>query len=232
MGLQDKNLQDKVVVVTGAFGQLGRAVVREVLAQGARAALLDVAGGDAPEGTRAWQVNLTSLPDTNRVLAEVAGHFGRVDALVNVAGGFRWQTLEQSEDLAEFGALHAMNLQTCATACKAVLPHLQRTGSGRIVNIGAMGAVKGASGMGAYAASKAGVMRLTEALADELKLRDITVNAVLPSIIDTPQNRADMPKSDFGRWVKAEEIARVIGFLLSDAAKAVTGALIPVTGKT
>jgi NAD(P)-dependent dehydrogenase (short-subunit alcohol dehydrogenase family) len=225
-------LQDKVVVVTGAFGQLGRAVVQEVLAQGGRVALLDVATGEPPAGTRAWKVDLSSLPDASRVLAQVAGHFGRIDGLVNVAGGFRWQTLEQSEDLAEWTALQSINLQTCVTACKAVLPHLQQAGAGRIVNIGAMGALKGASGMGAYAASKAGVMRFTEALADELKLQDITVNAVLPSIIDTPQNRADMPKAHFDRWVKAEEIARVIAFLLSDAAAPITGALIAVTGKT
>jgi NAD(P)-dependent dehydrogenase (short-subunit alcohol dehydrogenase family) len=225
-------LQDKVVVVTGAFGQLGRAVVQEVLAQGGRTALLDVVVGEPPAGTRAWKVDLASLPDARRVLVQVAEHFGRIDALVNVAGGFRFQTLDQSEDLSEWTALQAINLQTCVTACKAVLPHLQQAGAGRIVNIGAMGALKGASGMGAYAASKAGVMRFTEALADELKLQDITVNAVLPSIIDTPQNRADMPKANFERWVKAEEIARVIAFLLSDAAKVVTGALVPVTGKT
>jgi NAD(P)-dependent dehydrogenase (short-subunit alcohol dehydrogenase family) len=225
-------LQDKVVVVTGAFGQLGRAVVQEVLAQGGRPALLDVAAGEPPAGTRAWKVDLADLPDARRVLAQVAEDFGRIDALVNVAGGFRWQTLEQSEDLGEWTALQAINLRTCVTACKAVLPHLQQAGAGRIVNIGAMGALKGASGMGAYAASKAGVMRFTEALADELKLQDITVNAVLPSIIDTPQNRADMPKANFERWVKAEEIARVIAFLLSDAARVVTGALLPVTGKT
>ena len=225
-------LAGKVVVVTGAFGQLGRAVVQEVLAQGGRAALLDVVAGQAPEGGAAWKVDLTSLADASRVLAEVAGQFGRIDALANIAGGFRWQTLEASDDLAEWTALQAMNLQTCVTACKAVLPHLKSAGAGRIVNVGATGALKGSSGMGAYAASKGGVMRFTEALADELKLQEITVNAVLPSIIDTPANRADMPKANYDRWVKPQEIARVIAFLLSDAASAVTGALVPVTGKS
>lgn len=225
-------LDGKVVVVTGAFGQLGRAVVEAVRAQGARVALLDVAEGQAPEGARSWKVDLASLPDASRVFAEIASHFGRIDGLANIAGGFRWQTLEASEDLAEWSALHAMNVQTCVTACKAALPHLKAAGAGRIVNVGAMGAVKGASGMGAYAASKAGVMRFTEALADELKLQGITVNAVLPSIIDTPANRADMPKANFDRWVKPQEIASVITFLMSDAAAAVTGALVPVTGRT
>ena len=225
-------LEGKVVVVTGAFGHLGRAVVDEVRAQGGRAALLDVTQGDAPEGCRAWKVDLTALADTTQVFDEIARHFGRIDGLANIAGGFRWQTLGDSEDLAEWGALQSINLLTCVTASKAALPWLQRAGAGRIVNVGAMGAVKGASGMGAYAASKAGVMRFTEALADEVKLLGITVNAVLPSIIDTPGNRADMPKADHDRWVKPQDIARVIAFLLTDAASAVTGALVPVTGKT
>ena len=225
-------LEGKIVVVTGAFGQLGRAVVQEVIAQGGRAAMLDVVAGEPPAGASAWKVDLTSLADTTRVLAEVATQFGRIDGLANIAGGFRWQTLGDSTDLSEWSALQAINLQTCVTASRAVLPHLRRAGAGRIVNVGAMGAVKGTSGMGAYAASKAGVMRFTEALADELKLQDITVNAVLPSIIDTPANRADMPKADHARWVKPQEIARVIAFLLSDASAAVTGALVPVTGRT
>lgn len=225
-------LTHKVIAITGAFGQLGRAVTAEVLSQGGQAVLLDVVAGEAPPGAAAWRVDLTSSQDTTRVLAEAAERFGRLDGLVNIAGGFRWQTVADSTDLQEWNTLFAMNLQTCVTASKAALPHLQRAGGGRIVNIGAMAANKAASGMGAYAASKAGVMRFTEALADELKLQDITVNAVLPSIIDTPQNRADMPKAAFDRWVKPQEIAQLIGFLLSDAAGAVTGALIPVTGKT
>lgn len=225
-------LAGRIVVVTGAFGQLGRAVVDEVRAQGARAALLGRHAGEAPEGSRAWPVDLTSLAETTRVFDEIAQRFGRIDALANIAGGFRWQTLEASTDLGEWAQLHAMNLQTCVNACKAALPHLLDAGGGRIVNVGATGALKGASGMGAYAASKAGVMRFTESLADELKLKGVTVNAVLPSIIDTPANRADMPQAKQERWVPPQEIARVIVFLLSDAASAVTGALVPVTGKT
>ena len=107
----------------------------------------------------------------------------------------------------------------------------QGDGAGRIVNVGAMGAIKAAAGMGAYAASKAGVAKLTEALADELKDRGITVNAIMPSTLDTPRNRADMPQADFTRWVAPVEAAEVIAFLVSDAARAVTGALIPVAGR-
>ena len=227
-------LEGKVVVVTGAFGQLGRAMTQEVLKQGGRAALLDVSAGEAPAGvsTQAWKVDLTSRQDVARVLESVAAHFRGIDALVNIAGGFRWQTVEKSADLEEWSAMFSLNLVTCVTASKAVLPHLQKRGAGRIVNIGSMAANKAASGMGAYAASKAGVLRFTEALAEETKLQGITVNAVMPSTIDTPQNRKDMPTADFDRWVKAEEIARVVAFLLSDSASAVTGAALPITGKT
>jgi len=226
------DLNQKVVVITGAFGQLGRAMTREALMQGAQCALLDVVVGDAPQGSAAWQVDLLSLPDVTRVLDEVVARFGRIDGLVNIAGGFRWQTLASSDDLQEWHKLFAMNVMTCVNASKAALPHMQRNGRGRIVNIGAMGAMKGAQGMGAYAASKSGVMRFTESLADEVKLAGITVNAVLPSIIDTPQNRTDMPDAKFDHWVKGEDIARTISFFLSDASSAVTGVLLPVTGKT
>ena len=226
------DLAGKVVAVTGASGQLGQAVVDEARARGAKVALLGRSAIAAPEGSRAWKLDAGSLSDAQRVFDEIAAHFGRLDALANVAGAFRWQTLAASADLAEWNAMHEANLRSCVIACKAALPHLKAAGTGRIVNVGAMGAVKGASGMGAYAASKAGVMRLTESLADELKLAGVTVNAVLPSIIDTPANRADMPQAKHDLWVKPQEIAKVIAFLVSDAASAVTGALVPVTGKT
>ena len=124
-----------------------------------------------------------------------------------------------------------INLKTAVVSCQAALPYLIKSGGGRIVNIGAMASGKATTGMGAYAASKAGVARLTEALADELKGQHVTVNAILPSILDTPRNRLDMPQADFSRWVKPAEAAEVIAFLVSDAASAVTGALIPVAGR-
>ena len=127
--------------------------------------------------------------------------------------------------------MFALNLKTALNACKAALPYLLESGAGRIVNVGAQTALKAAAGFGPYAASKSAVHRLTESLADELKLKGVTVNAVLPSIIDTPANRRDMPKADFNRWVPPADLAAVILFLASDEAKAVTGALIPVSGR-
>jgi NAD(P)-dependent dehydrogenase (short-subunit alcohol dehydrogenase family) len=124
-----------------------------------------------------------------------------------------------------------MNLRTALLATQAALPYLLASGQGRVVNVGALASVQAGLGMGAYAAAKAGVSRLTEALAEELKDKGVTVNAVLPSILDTPANRADMPEADFSRWVQPVQLAEVIAFLLQDAAAAVTGALIPVRGR-
>ncbi|HZC18012.1 MAG TPA: SDR family oxidoreductase, partial [Caulobacteraceae bacterium] len=162
------------------------------------------------------------------VEAAVAGLGGRLDGLVNLAGGFAWQTLADG-DGATWDRLYTMNVKTCANMCRAAVPHLRRSG-GRIVNIGAGGAVKAAAGMGAYAASKSGVHRLTEALAEELK-GEVAVNAVLPSIIDTPANRRDMPDADFTAWVAPADLAQVILFLASGQARAVTGALVAVNGR-
>jgi NAD(P)-dependent dehydrogenase (short-subunit alcohol dehydrogenase family) len=155
---------------------------------------------------------------------------GGLYALINIAGAFRWETLADG-DPATWDLMYAANLKTAVCATKAALPHLIANGEGRIVNIGANAATKAAAGMGAYAASKAGVARFTEALAEEVKGQGITVNAVLPSIIDTPANRADIPKADFAKWVKPDAIAALIAYLLSDEASAITGALIPIAGR-
>src|SRR5258708_18291730 len=126
--------------------------------------------------------------------------------------------------------MYALNVTTALNASRAAIPPLTASNAARIVNVGAMGALQAGAGMGAYAASKAGVHRLTEALAAEHKGK-ITVNAVLPSIIDTSANRASMPKADFSKWVAPKELADVILFLASDAASALTGALLPVAGR-
>lgn len=226
-------LKDQRIVVTGAFGTLGAAVVLAALDAGAKVAAIDRA--DAPlAGLAAVKcfggVDLSDTEAAKRVIDAAAQALGGLDALVNIAGTFRYETLaDGSPDTWDF--LYKVNLRTAVAATKAALPHLLKTGNGRIVNVGALSALKAGAGVGAYTASKAGVMRMTEALAEELKDRGITVNAVLPSIIDTPPNRADMPKADFDRWVKPEQLADVIVFLLSDRASAVTGALIPVVGR-
>jgi len=232
------NMQPQVVIVTGAFGALGTAVARAFAARGAHLALLDVAPQPparireefGAEPLLFGGVDLSDMEATRRVMAVVSMHFGGIDVLVNVAGGFRWQTLEGG-DVETWDDLYTMNLRTAVVCCKAALPSLIERGRGRILNIGAGAAVKAGAGMGAYTASKAGVQRLTESLSEELKDRGITVNAILPGTIDTPRNRADMPDADFSRWVAPSAIAEVIVFLASDAASAVTGAAIPIFGR-
>lgn len=225
-------LQDRVIAITGAFGALGSAVVRTCLAQGAQVAAIDRAPAPRSPIEGAFLVgdaDLSSTEGATQAIDRIVAQFGRIDGLVNIAGGFRWETLAGGS-AESWDAMYGMNLRTAVSACLAALPHLP-DGHGRIVNVGANGAVKAGAGMGAYAASKAGVFKLTEALAEELKERGITVNAVLPSTIDTPANRADMPKADFSKWVTAEQLGDVIAFLLSAKAQAVTGALLPVTGR-
>jgi len=230
------NLTGKAVAVTGGFGQLGVAVAQAALAAGAKVAALDVTPSPADPQTLGSALALGGLdlaePATvARALDTVAAKLGGLDGLVNVAGTFRWQTLEEGS-LETWDLLYRVNLRTAVAASRAALPLLLRAGGGRIVNVGAAAAAaKAGAGMAAYTASKAGVLKLTESLADEVKDRGITVNAVLPSVIDTPANRADMPQADFTRWVAPRDVASVIVFLLSDEARAVTGALIPVAGR-
>lgn len=227
-------LAGKLVAVTGAFGALGAVVVRAVQAAGARVAAIDQAEASRARGlgdaVLVAGVDLADAEAARSAMARAADGLGGLDGLVNVAGGFRWETLADGA-IDTWDALYRMNLRTAAAACQAALPHFARRGGGRIVNIGAAASAKAAAGMGAYAASKAGVARLTEALAEEWKDQGVAVNAVLPSIIDTPRNREDMPKADFTRWVAPEALADVIVFLLSAQARAITGALVPVTGR-
>ena len=227
-------LSGKVLVVTGSDGALGQAVAATLSAYGARVALLtrsQTSAAAPPAGAVHFGgVDLTMEAAARTAMERVVQQAGRLDGLINVAGWFRWEKMNEGT-LESWDAMYKINLRTAVNSCQAALPYLLRSGGGRIVNIGAMGAVKAAAGMGPYAASKAGVAQLTEALADELKDRAITVNAILPSTLDTPKNRSDMPKADFSRWVTPAQAAEVIAFLVSDEASAVTGALIPVAGR-
>ena len=225
----------RVYAITGAFGVLGWAVAQAALEAGERVALIDFAKAPhaplpAGETMVAGGVDLVDANQAGAAIDAVADHFGRLDGLLNIAGGFSWE--KQEGGLAEtWHRLFLMNVQTASNASRAAIPHLKRSGSGRIINVGANAALKASLGMGAYAASKAGVHSLTQALAEELKADGVTVNAVLPSILDTPANRAEMPKADFSAWVAPDDLAAVMLFLASESASAMTGALVPVTGR-
>jgi NAD(P)-dependent dehydrogenase (short-subunit alcohol dehydrogenase family) len=233
--VKEMPLQGRVIVVTGGLGVLGAALVSALRTAGAQPVVIDYSAPQAGPGSEVdaelviGGVDLAADGAAERAFRTIAERFTTIDGLVNVAGGFRWQTIAGG-DLDTWDLLYRMNVRTAVAASRAALVHLKDDG-GRIVNVGAMGALKAASGMGAYAASKAGVMRFTEALAEELKDRGITVNAVLPSIIDTPQNRKDMPDADASRWVTPQALADVIVFLLGPQAQAITGALLPVPGR-
>ena len=221
----------RTLVITGGHGVLGRAVLEAALAEGLNVAIIDHARGQtAPDGVlELGGVDLTDPAAAQGAMQAVADRFGGVDALLNIAGGFVWQATD--DPAPAWDRMYALNVTTALNATRAALPWLKQSQEGRIVNVGANGALKAAAGMGAYAAAKSGVHRLTESLAEELKTTSVTVNAVLPSILDTAQNRADMPDADPAKWVRPAELARVMLFLASPDSRAITGALIPVTGR-
>ena len=220
------------VVVTGGLGSLGRRVGAVLAARGARVVLMDRAPAVSVEGMTdvLGDVDLADPASAGAAFERAAQAMGGINGLVNVAGGFGWQKFEGGA-VQTWDKLFAMNLRTAVVASQSALPHLLREADAAIVNVGALASLKAAAGMGAYAASKAGVARLTEAMAEEFKDRGLRVNAVLPSILDTLANRADMPDADASRWVTPDALARVIAFLLSADASAVTGACIPVNGR-
>ena len=224
-------MSGRSVIVTGGFGVLGRVVAAAFAEKGDRVARIDFAPESMDAGPNMIDLAGVDLSDpvaASAAVERVKEELGGIDVLVNIAGGFTWETLSDgSPD--SWRRMYAMNVLTAVTMTKAALPALVGAKGGRIINIGAGAAIKADMGMGAYAASKAGIHRFTEALAAELAGRDVTVNAILPSIIDTPTNRKDMPDADFGSWVQPQAVADVVLFLASPQARSIHGALIPVT---
>jgi NAD(P)-dependent dehydrogenase (short-subunit alcohol dehydrogenase family) len=217
-------LAGKRIVVTGASGALGGAVVAACKAEGASVAGLVHHGGDAAS------VVVTDLADEGLAaagMAEAAKRLGGLDGLVNVAGGFTFARIDDAS-AATWDEMFRKNLLSAVSASTAALAHLGTGGS--IVNIAAAGGLKAEAGMGPYAASKSGVMRLTEALAAEQRKHGVRVNSILPTIMDTPANRADMPKADASAWVTVEAVADLAVFLLSDLSRATSGGHILAGG--
>lgn len=227
----------QTVLVTGAAGTLGSAVAAAFAAHGANLVLVDrsrdlLVRRYADEDARRLFAP-TDLLDAAQVATSVGqtiARFGRIDVLCNIAGGFRMGEAVHETTDATWQFLFDINARTMLNAVRAVVPHMLAAGGGRIVNVGAFGAQKGAALMGAYTAAKSAVIRLTEAMAAELRERHVNVNCVLPTVIDTPENRAAMPDADPSRWVAPADLAQVILFLASPLARAVHGAAVPVTG--
>ena len=222
----------RTVVLTGASGNLGRVVASAFADTGASLALLDVKPGVIQESAKQVFVQ-TDLFDAQSVRAaadRILQRFGRIDVLCNLAGGFRMGSPVHETSAQDWDFLFNLNARTVLHTAKAMVPAMLKAGGGKIVNVAAYAAQKGAARMGAYAASKSAVIRLTETMATELREHNINVNCLLPTIIDTPQNRADMPDADPRRWVAPADLAQVIVFLASDAARAIHGAAVPVSG--
>lgn len=230
------DFDDRTVLITGAAGNLGRAVANAFAERGARLVLVDLNGealeracGAPGERRLLAPTDLLDQAQVDATVRRAAERFRRIDVLVNLAGGFRMGEPVHAMADATWDFLLDINVRTLLHAVRAVVPRMLEQGGGRIVNVGAYAAQKGAAGMGAYVAAKSAVIRLTETLAAELREKNINVNCVLPTIIDTPENRAAMPDADPGRWVAPGDLASVIAFLASDAARAIHGAAVPVT---
>ena len=223
---------DRTVMLTGASGNLGRAVAAAFAERGASLVLIDRRA--AKEGDDEHRLfvaaDLLDPASVEAAVEKAIGRFRRIDVLCNIAGGFRMGSPVHETSAEDWNFLLDLNARTVLNTARAVVPRMLAAGGGRIVNVGAYAAQKGAAQMGAYVASKSAVIRLTETMAAELRTRNINVNCVLPTIIDTPENRAAMPDADPRRWVAPRDLAEVIVFLASDAACAIHGAALPVTG--
>jgi NAD(P)-dependent dehydrogenase (short-subunit alcohol dehydrogenase family) len=219
----------RTVMVTGAAGHLGRAVAKSFADLGANLVLLDLRE-EAPGAHVFLAVDLRSADSVRAAVGKARERFGRIDVLCNIAGAFRMGSpIHETKD-ADWDFLFDVNAKSVLHTARAVVPAMLEAGGGKIVNVGAYAAQKGAAAMGAYVASKSAVIRITETMAAELREKNINVNCVLPTIIDTPDNRAAMPQADPRRWVAPQDLAAVIVFLASDAARAIHGAALPVNG--
>ena len=232
------DFSERVVMVTGAAGNLGAAITRAFQAAGAKMVLVDRAAdrlpgiypklADSPDHFLATSVDVTDAETVEAMVKETIQRFGRIDVLANVAGGYRAGTAVHETPFETWDFMLNLNARSVFIVSRGVIPHMLEQGQGKIISVAARAALKGGAKMGAYSVSKSAVMRLSESMSAELKRSGINVNCVLPSTIDSPQNRRAMPDADYSRWVKPEAMADVVLFLASDAARAVHGAAIPV----
>jgi len=241
MAKSTTQLDGKVVIITGSVGNLGMATALALQQVGAKTVLVDRSNDrlresyvnlvNSPDHLLAGGVDLANPDSLGQVVKTALGRFGSIDAVVNTVGGWRGGKPAHETDLADWDFLFGINLRTTLLCCRAVIPQMLRQGHGRIVNVASRDALAGSAGYSAYSASKSALLRLTESMAAELKNSNINVNCIMPGTIDTPQNRKAIPNGDFSKWVAPEAIADVMLFLISDAARAINGAALPVFGK-
>lgn len=218
------------VLVTGAAGALGQAVVDRFIKNGDEVVGTSTSPTNPDKPGLRWLT--ADLSDARQVETAVGGlaKAGRIDAWVNCAGGFRYASIDETSD-ADFEFLFKANFQSAFLLFRTLVPAMKKQGFGRIVVVSARSSLQATAGIAAYGASKAALNALVQATADEVRGHDINVNAVLPTIIDTPANRKDMPSADFSKWVAPAELAEVIFSLTQPGARQIHGALVPVSGR-
>lgn len=233
-------MKDKVVIITGATGGLGKAVTRDFVAAGARV----VAVSRSESKLQSLTSQLTAGEDQLVTMAtdvleetavkalvdEVMEKFGRIDVLAHLVGGFLGGPGIDEITASQWNDMMVLNLKSTFLCCHHIFPIMQKQNAGKIVTIGAKGGIKGIAGLSAYSASKAGVINFTQSLSEEGRDSNVTANVIVPSIIDTPENRKAMPDADFDNWVKPEAIAKTILFVVSDDASDINGAVIQIYG--
>ncbi len=234
------DFSEKVVAITGAAGNLGRAATFAFHNAGARVAvvdrrrkdMVDVFQDEIPEDSYCYYVtaDLLNEDSVEKMVGDIIEHYGRIDVLVNIAGGFTMGDPLHETDLKTWEFMLNLNARSVFFVCRAIIPHMIEQGSGKIISVAARAALKGKIRMAPYVVSKSAVIRLTESMSAELKENNINVNCVLPGTIDTERNREDMPNADFSQWVQPEALANVIQFLASPASRAIHGAAVPVYG--
>ena len=235
------DFSNRVVVITGAAGNLGVATAHAFQNAGANLVLVDRSPdrlqkvfpelADSPQHFLANSVDLSDVTTVEKMVAETVQRLGRIDVLINTAGGYKAGTPLHETPLADWDFLLNLNARSLVISCRSVIPQMLQQGSGKIISLASRAALGGEANAAAYSVSKTAVVRLTESMAAELKDKNINVNCVMPGMIDTPQNRQAMPTSDFSQWVAPEALTDVIMFLASDAARAIHGAALPVFGK-
>jgi NAD(P)-dependent dehydrogenase (short-subunit alcohol dehydrogenase family) len=223
----------KVALVTGAAGNAGRAVVALRASRGVSVAALDRIAPPLPDGDQHFAIAGAELLDPagcDAAVAQVLACHGRLDMVAHTVGAFAMAPIAEATP-AQWLQMFQVNLMSTLNLYRSATPPMRAAGRGSLVAIGAMAALRAPAELAAYAAAKGAVLKLTESLAEELKAEGVRVNAVVPGTIDTPQNRAAMPDADPSRWLRPEQVAEAIVFLLSDVASGVTGAMLPVTGR-
>jgi NAD(P)-dependent dehydrogenase (short-subunit alcohol dehydrogenase family) len=224
-------MEGRIAIVTGGAGAVGTAVVSLLVEEGATVVVADRVAPSPIPNLRYVATNVSDEASVRRLVEGVVADYGRIDALLNVAGGFRYGPAVDEIAEADWDAMMQLNLKSAFLCVKHVVPVMKRQNYGRIVSVAARPGLKGEAMLAPYAVSKGGVILLMQSVAEELKDFDVTANCVIPSMVDTPANRQSTPNADFSKWVAPRDLAEVMVFLASERSRAVSGAAIPVYNK-